>query len=73
MKLRRKNIFPLKNATTKEEFQGECLALGSEIIATQPIVADWSETGQAPQYQSRNSLLKTKPLETDLHLPCSSH
>ena len=49
MKLRSKNMIPLKNATTKEEFQGECLALGSEIIATQPIAADWSETGQVPQ------------------------
>ena len=69
MKLRRKNMFPLKNSTTKEEFQGECIALCSEIIATQPIVADWSETRQVPQCQSSNSLPKTKPLETCLQLP----
>lgn len=67
--IEKKESVPTENATTKKEFQGECIALGAKIIVTQPLVADWSETVQVPQCQSSNSLMKTKPLETDLQLP----
>lgn len=42
--IEKKECVPTENATTKEEFQGECIALGAKIIVTQPLVADWSET-----------------------------